>query len=114
MSGNPYEMPSSYSGATASSGDPKLLGEIKAQAITSLVVGIISIFCCGIILAPFAIYRGAKAKRLIDESGVGLEHRGLAVAGFIIGIVALVLHIVGMLFYILAAVLAAAQQGGGF
>ena len=114
MSGNPYEMPSSYSGTTASGDNPKLLGEIKAQAITSLVVGIISIFCCGIILAPFAIYRGAKAKRLIDESGVGQEHRGMAVAGFIIGIVALVLNVVGLLFYILAAVMAAAQQGRGF
>ena len=48
MSGNPYEMPNSNPGATASGSDPKLLGEIKAQAITSLVVGIISIFCCGI------------------------------------------------------------------
>jgi uncharacterized membrane protein len=114
MSNNPYEMPSSYPGATASGNDPKLLGEIKAQAITSLVVGIISIFCCGIILAPFAIYRGAKAKRLIDESGVGQEHRGLAVAGFIIGIVAFVLHIVIVLFYALIIVMAALQQGRGF
>lgn len=114
MSGNPYEMPNSFSGTTGSGGDPKLLGEIKAQATTSLIVGIISIFCCGIILAPFAIYRGAKAKRLIDESGVGQEHRGLAVAGFIIGIVALVLNIVGLLFYVLAAVMAAAQNRGGF
>ncbi len=114
MSGNPYEMPSSFPGATASGSDPKLLGEIKAQAITSLVVGIISIFCCGIILAPFAIYRGNKAKRLIDESGVGQEHRGLAVAGFIIGIVALVLNIIGLLFYILVILMAAAQQGRGF
>ena len=93
--------------------DPKLLGEIKAQAITSLVVGILSIpfFCVGIILAPFAIYRGAKAKRLIDESGVGQEYRGLAVAGFIIGIVVLVLNIVFILPWL---VMAAAQQGRGF
>ena len=113
MSGNPYEFPSSFSQPSAGA-DPKLLGEIKSQAVTSLIVGIISIFCCGIVLAPFAIYRGAKAKRLIDESGVGQEHRGMATAGFIIGIVSLALNVIGLVFYILAAVLAAANQGRGF
>ncbi|MEZ6136505.1 MAG: DUF4190 domain-containing protein [Pirellulaceae bacterium] len=91
-------------------GDPKLLGEIKSQATTALVVGIISLFCFGIILAPFAIYRGNKAKKLIDQSGIGQEHRGLAQAGFIIGIIALVLNIIGILFYVLAAVAAVSAQ----
>lgn len=113
MSGNPYEIPSTFS-PTGAGGNPNLLGEIKAQALTSLIVGIISIFCCGIVLAPFAIYRGAKAKRLIDENGIGQEHRGMAVAGFIIGIIALALNVLGIIFYILMAVLAAANQGPGF
>ena len=107
MSDNPYEMPQTNSQGI---GNPALLSEIKSQAVTSLVVGIISIFCCGIILAPFAIYRGAKAKRLIRENNIGQEHEGLAQAGFIIGIVALVLNIVGMLFYAIG-ILAAVASG---
>lgn len=73
-------------------------------------MGYSSFFCCGIVLAPFAIYRGNKAKTLIDQSGVGIEHRGLAQAGFIVGIISLVLNVVGMGLYILAVVLAAANQ----
>ena len=38
----------------------------------------------------------------------------MAVAGFIIGIVALSLNVLGIIFYILVAVLAAANQGRGF
>ncbi len=88
--------------------NPQLEKEIKSQAITSLVVGIISLFCCGVILGPFAIYRGNKAKTLIDQSGIGQEHRGLAMAGFIIGIVATVLHLIGLVFYLIAFAAAAA------
>ncbi len=110
MSGNPYEIPNSFSQPGAGD-NSKLLGEIKAQALTSLIVGIVSIFCCGILLGPFAIYRGAKAKRLIDESGVGQEHRGMATAGFIIGIVAMVLNVIGIVLYALGIALVMANQG---
>lgn len=107
---NPYQSPPSAPGANlAQQGANIVLGEIKSQAITSLVVGIISIFCCGIILAPFAIYRGAKAKRLIESSGMGSEHRGMAQAGFIIGIISLVLNIIGLLFMILNIIIQANQ-----
>lgn len=110
--GNPYQSPPSDSGANlAQQGADIVRSEIKAQAITSLVVGIISIFCCGIVLAPFAIYRGAKAKRLIASSGMGSEHLGIAQAGFVIGIISLVLNIIGVLLLIVN-MLIAANQGG--
>lgn len=101
---NPYQTPP----GGAPPQNPQLEKEIKSQAITSLVVGIISIFCCGIVLGPFAIYRGNKAKTLIDQSGIGQEHRGIAMAGFIIGIVAVVLNLIGLVFYLLAFLAAAA------
>ena len=61
MSGNPYEIPNSLSEPGTGTGtDPKLLGEIKAQALTLLIVGIISIFCCRVVLAPFAFIEVQK------------------------------------------------------
>ena len=75
-----------------------LLKEIKAQATASLVVGIIGLLCLGIILGPFAIYRGAKARRLIRETGVGGEHNGTALAGMILGIIAVV-SFIGFVLY---------------
>ncbi|MCA9057773.1 MAG: hypothetical protein KDA85_04715 [Planctomycetaceae bacterium] len=63
-------------------------------------------------LAPFAIYRGAKAKRLIRENNVGHEHQGMAQAGFIIGIISLVINIILLLFWALSLVIAIANNGG--
>jgi len=77
------------------------LKEIASQAKASLVVGIISFFCFGIILAPFAIYRGSKAQSMIRQYNVGHEHQGTAQAGKIVGLISLVLNIVGLLFYII-------------
>ncbi|WP_153555835.1 DUF4190 domain-containing protein [Roseimaritima sediminicola] len=102
---NPYQ-------ATPTGGmpqNPQLEREIKSQAITSLVVAIVSFICCGIILAPFAIYRGNKAKALIDQSGVGQEHRTLAQVGFVLGIVSLVLNVIVLLFWVLGMVLGGIQ-----
>ncbi len=107
MSNAPFDNPYSPSGAPQPGGDPKLVKEIKSQATASLIVAIVSFFCCGIILAPFAIYRGNKAKALIDQTGVGIEHRGLAQAGYIIGIISLVLNIIGIIMYVLLAVVGA-------
>ncbi len=93
---NPYQAPatSGKPGAYGQAGaNPGLEKEISAQAVGSLVVGIISLFCFGIILAPFAIYRGKKAMTLIDSFQVGHQHRGTAMAGFVIGIISLVFNV---------------------
>jgi hypothetical protein len=80
-------------------GDPaafqlgQVAGEIKNQAIASLVVGIIGFFCFGFLLGPFAIYRGSKALRLSRQYNIGLEHRTMAQVGRILGIVSLVLWV---------------------
>lgn len=114
MSNSPFDNPYSPVGTgPQGGGDSKLAKEIKSQAITSLVVGIVSFFCCGIVLAPFAIYRGNKAKTLIDQSGEGREHRGIAQAGFIVGIVSLILNVIGLILYVVLAIVGAAarQQG---
>ena len=102
---NPYADSSSAAHVPPPTGpgsDPAIEKEIKSQAMTSLVVGILSFFCFGIILAPFAIYRGSKAKKLIETHNMGHEHRGIAQAGTIIGWISLVLAILTILFFALA------------
>jgi Sec-independent protein secretion pathway component TatC len=91
---NPYSAPA---GGGMPMGNPAIEKEIASQATTSLVVGIISIFCCGIILGWFAIYRGNKALQLIAQYNVGHQHKTNATAGKIIGIIAIVLNVLGIL-----------------
>ena len=120
MSQNPFgenpQNPNPYN-APMQAGQPGLnpeaqfvLKEIAAQAKASLVVGIISFFCFGIILAPFAIYRGFKAQSMIRQYNLGHEHAGTAQAGKIIGIIVLVLNVGVILFY---ALLIAGVVGAG-
>ena len=114
MSNSPFDNPYSPNSPGVPGGDPKLAKEIKSQALASLIIGIISFFCCGIVLAPFAIYRGNKAKKLIDQTGIGIEHRGIAQAGFIIGIISLVLNVIGIILYIVMALVSIGAQQQGF
>jgi Domain of unknown function (DUF4190) len=73
------------------------------KATTSLILGIVGIVCCSFV-APFAWTTGKKTVNEIDASGGRLEGRGQAQAGYILGIVGTVLLILGILFFILAAV----------
>lgn len=74
----------------------QVANEIKSQATASLIVGIIGFFCFGIILGPFAIYRGWKAKSLIQQYNVGQEHATKAQIGFILGIIVTALWFIGL------------------
>jgi hypothetical protein len=71
--------------------------------MTSLILGIIGIVCCSI-CAPFAWSIGKKAVNEIDASGGRLGGRGQAQAGYILGIVGTVLLVLGLIFFIIAAV----------
>jgi hypothetical protein len=66
------------------------------EANEALTYSIVGIFCCGIILEPIAISKALKAKKMIAMNP-RLTGSGKATAGLIIGIVALVLWILGML-----------------
>jgi hypothetical protein len=73
------------------------------KATTSLVLGILGVICCSFV-APFAWSIGKKTVNEIDASGGRYEGRGQAQAGYILGIVGTVLLVLGILFFILAAV----------
>ena len=73
------------------------------KSTTALVLGIVGVVCCSF-TAPFAWMMGKKAVNEIDASGGRLGGRGQAQAGYILGIIGTVLLVLGILFFILAAV----------
>jgi uncharacterized membrane protein YjgN (DUF898 family) len=58
----------------------------STQAITSLVLGILGVICCGL-LAPIAWFLGAQETKAIREGRSPVAGEGLAKAGMILGII---------------------------
>ena len=112
MSDNPYQPP--LQGNSLPGISPELASierEISSQATASIIVGVLSFVCfglVGLILAPFAVYRGNKALKLIRLHDIGQQHSGTATAGKIIGLIGLAVHLVGI---VLLAILLLAWTG---
>lgn len=68
--------------------------ENSKLAIWSLVLGILSLLCCGIFSAVPAVICGHKAQTKIKASGGVLQGAGMALAGLILGYVAIGLSVV--------------------
>ena len=60
------------------------------KAIWSLVLGILGLVCCGFLAGIPAIVLGRSAQREIDASGGAQSGRGMATAGFVLGIIGVV------------------------
>ena len=67
-----------------------------------LVLGIVSIFCFGIILGPIAAIMGKNALEQIDANPQAYTNRGQVQVGMILGIIAIVLWVVGLVIRIAA------------
>ena len=99
---NPYESP----GAPAGGPDPEVVKQISSKATTSLVSGLLGIFCCAIV-GIYAITTANEAQNMIEQTGVGQEHSGKATAGKVLGIIALVLWGLSIIFNVVV------NMGGG-
>ena len=94
-------------------------GAAVAGFVTSVVSGALLVMTFGfvcvltLVAAPFGIHYSRKGKRAVDE-GRTRKHRGLAQAGFVIGIVTLVLSLFATAGWIIVLVAAIndAQDGG--
>jgi hypothetical protein len=73
----------------------------QSQATTILVLGILSIVCCGL-LGIAAWIMGNNELKAIDEGRRPPENRGNANAGRICGMVGVALSAIGIIFGILA------------
>jgi hypothetical protein len=63
-------------------------------AIASLIVGILSLLCCGVLLGPAAAIMGFISRNRITASGGAVSGGGLAMAGLILGVVGFLLWVV--------------------
>ena len=85
-------------------------------ALASMIIGIASlVLACaygiGLVGSPVAWWLGARAKREIAASEGRLGGRGMAQAGFVLGIIGTVLLVLAVIGWILAIVLLADHQG---
>ncbi len=75
-------------------------------AITSLVLGILGLlglcFCFGGILSPVALVLGHLGKKKADQSNGAIGGRGMAKAGFILGIIGTILFVILVVWFIVA------------
>jgi hypothetical protein len=71
--------------------------QTSKKAIWALVLGILSRVCCGLFAGIPAIILGNMARSEIDASGGLQSGRGMAVAGFVLGIIGVVWTIVALI-----------------
>jgi len=87
----------------AGGGYPAVVGYAAPRtdglAIASLILGILSLLCCGFILGPAAAITGFISRNRIAASGGAIGGGGMAMAGLILGIVGFVLWIILAIFY---------------
>lgn len=79
------------------------------KAVTVLVLGILSLVCCGVLGIP-AWLIGNSALREIDASGGALGGRGMVQGGRICGIIATVLLVLGVVVFLGLLVLGVATS----
>ena len=95
----PPPAPPSYPGGDAPSG----FGPVAPQnqkAVWSLVLGILGIVCCGLIAAIPAVILGHLAKKEVAAAAGAQRGEGMAQAGFILGIIGIVLSVLVVLFWL--------------
>lgn len=80
----------------------------STQAITSLVLGILGVICCGL-LAPVAWYIGNQELKAIREGRSAMAGEALAKIGMILGIIGTILLVLTMLWIFFAGGMAVIQ-----
>ncbi|MSW46635.1 MAG: DUF4190 domain-containing protein [Actinobacteria bacterium] len=90
---------------------PAQVAPSSNEAIWSLVLGILSITCLGLIAGIPAVILGSIAKRKIAESGGVIRGQGLATAGLVLGWVSIGFSVLAILFIILGAIAGSGSSG---
>ena len=74
-------------------------GGTNSKSVWSLVLGILGLLCCGFFTGIPAIILGRRAQGEIDTSGGMQGGRGMATAGFVLGIIACVWGVISIILY---------------
>ena len=100
-------------------GQPPYRPADHPRATTALVLGLVAIvggFTCGLplIVGPWAWGIGRRAVREIEQEPHRYGGRGMAMAGYVMGVIATILLILGVLAFVAVILIAIAVPGGGF
>lgn len=71
------------------------IDEAKKLARDSMIAGIVGLICCGIILGPFALYKGFTANSKLSQ--LGQPSSGMATAGIVLGFIDILGAIAGVM-----------------
>lgn len=82
----------------------------SSKAVTSLVLGIVGIFICPLICSVLAMVIGRQAKEEIARSMGTVGGYSLANAGYILGVIGLVIYGLFLAFYIVIFIIAASSS----
>lgn len=88
--GGGYGQPAPYGGGMAPQGS-------NQKALWSMILGIVSLVCCGIFAGIPAMILSKQAEREIAQTGQ--QGAGMAKAGFILGIVSIALTVLTIILY---------------
>ncbi len=73
--------------------------QTNQKAMWSMILGILSPFCCGLFTGIPALILGNMAKKEIQSSGGAQTGAGMATAGIVLGIIAIALSILYIILY---------------
>ena len=86
--------------------------QTNSKAIWALVLGILGLLCCGLFAGIPAIVLGNMARGEIDASGGLQTGRGMAVAGFVLGIVDVAATVIAIIVGMSTGVFTSSLTGG--
>jgi hypothetical protein len=78
--------------------------QTNKKATWALVLGILSLVCCGIFAGVPALILGNNAKKEIAASGGAQSGAGMAQAGVVLGIISIVLSVLYVILLLVGAV----------
>lgn len=98
----PYGSPPAYGGPPPPgygypAGGAYAMPQGNKKALWSMILGIVSLLCCGVVTGIVAIVLSQSAKKEIEASGGMQTGAGQAQAGFILGIIGIALSVVGII-----------------
>ena len=95
--GTPPPPPPQY--GSPAPGQPGQPAGNNSKALWAMILGILGLVCCGIFTGIPALILGNIAKKEIDASGGAQTGRGMAQAGFILGIISIVWTLIAIVLY---------------
>ncbi len=82
------------------------------EALWSMILGIASLVCCGLVLGIPAIILGSSAKKKIASSGGTFGGEGMAKAGVIMGWISVGFSVLAFAFWVLVLILGSSSSSG--